>query len=83
MLVGDFGMTRDVYSTDYYRSNGNSRVPVKWMPPEALNDGVSNEKTDIVSCNYTQCILSPLPSVVVWSDVLGGVQSGAQSLSWY
>ena len=49
VLVGDFGLTRDVYTAEYYRSNGNSRVPVKWMPPEALNDGISNEKTDVVS----------------------------------
>ena len=49
VLVGDFGLARDVYATDYYRSSANSRLPVKWMPPETLNDGISNEKTDVVS----------------------------------
>ena len=49
MLVGDFGLARDVYDADYYRSSANSRLPVKWMPPETLNDGISNEKTDVVS----------------------------------
>ena len=48
MLVGDFGLARDVYAADYYRSSANSRLPVKWMPPETLNDGISNEKTDVV-----------------------------------
>ena len=48
VLVGDFGLTRDVYAAGYYRNNQNNRIPVKWMPPETLNDGISNEKTDVV-----------------------------------
>ena len=51
VLVGDFGLARDVYAADYYRSNASSRLPVKWMPPETLNDGISNEKTDVVNHN--------------------------------
>ena len=49
VLVGDFGLARDVYAQGYYRHNPSSRLPVKWMPPETLNDGISNEKTDVVS----------------------------------
>ena len=52
VLVGDFGLARDVYSTDYYRINPSSRLPVKWMPPETFNDGISNEKTDVVNHVY-------------------------------
>ena len=48
MLVGDFGLARDVYSADYYRAGKGARLPVKWMPPEALTDGISTEKTDVV-----------------------------------
>ena len=48
MLVGDFGLARDVYGADYYRSSAKCRLPVKWMPPETFNDGISNEKTDVV-----------------------------------
>ena len=48
--VGDFGLTRDIYHTDYYRSsNKDAKLPIKWMPPEAFNDKISNEKTDVVS----------------------------------
>ena len=48
--VGDFGLARDVYSSDYYRANNkNAKLPVKWMSPEALHDNISNEKTDVVS----------------------------------
>ena len=46
--VGDFGLARDVYSADYYRAGKGARLPVKWMPPETLTDGMSNEKTDVV-----------------------------------
>jgi serine/threonine protein kinase len=46
--VGDFGLARDVYSSDYYRANKSTKLPVKWMPPETLHDGISNEKTDVV-----------------------------------
>lgn len=56
--VGDFGLARDIYSSDYYRSGGNSIVPVKWMPPETLYDRISNEKTDIVRPNLIIAIYS-------------------------
>ncbi|KAK2154274.1 hypothetical protein LSH36_272g02041 [Paralvinella palmiformis] len=34
--IGDFGMSRDVYSTDYYRVGGQTMLPVRWMPPESI-----------------------------------------------
>ena len=46
--VGDFGLARDVYSSDYYKASQNAKLPVKWMPPETLHDAVSNERTDVV-----------------------------------
>ena len=48
VLVGDFGLARDVYIADYYRAGKGARLPVKWMPPETLTDGISNGKTDVV-----------------------------------
>ena len=49
--MGDFGLARDIYSTDYYRAGKGARLPVKWMSPEALTDNISTEKTDVVSIN--------------------------------
>ena len=46
--VADFGMSRDVYHSDYYRLTHSARLPVKWMPPESLFDSIFNEKTDVV-----------------------------------
>ncbi|KAM6959396.1 BDNF/NT-3 growth factors receptor [Aplochiton taeniatus] len=36
--IGDFGMSRDVYSTDYYRVSvgGHTMLPIRWMPPESI-----------------------------------------------
>uniref|UniRef100_A0A3Q3M4S9 Tyrosine-protein kinase receptor n=1 Tax=Mastacembelus armatus TaxID=205130 RepID=A0A3Q3M4S9_9TELE len=45
--IGDFGMSRDIYSTDYYRVStclnynfrkvgGHTMLPIRWMPPESI-----------------------------------------------
>ena len=46
--VADFGLTRDVYSTEYYRVDKHATLPVKWMSLESLLDGYFDEKTDVV-----------------------------------
>ncbi|XP_073958347.1 insulin-like receptor isoform X2 [Choristoneura fumiferana] len=47
--VGDFGMTRDIYETDYYRKGSKGLLPVRWMSPESLKDGVFSSSSDIWS----------------------------------
>lgn len=42
----DFGMTRDIYETDYYRKGGKGLLPVRWMAPESLKDGVFTAHSD-------------------------------------
>ena len=49
--VADFGLTRDIYSTEYYRIEKHATLPVKWMALESLLDGYFDEKTDVV-CTY-------------------------------
>lgn len=44
--IGDFGMTRDVYETDYYRKGTKGLLPVRWMAPESLRDGVFSSSSD-------------------------------------
>eukprot|EP00731_Ephydatia_muelleri_P000862 Em0001g862a len=51
--IGDFGLARDVYMTDYYKASTHVALPVKWMPPEMLHDGISNEKTDVWAYGVT------------------------------
>lgn len=44
--IADFGLTRGVYSKSYYRKDGGM-LPVKWMAPECLIDGVFTCKGDV------------------------------------
>ncbi|KAI7790771.1 insulin receptor b precursor [Triplophysa rosa] len=44
--IGDFGMTRDIYETDYYRKGGKGLLPVRWMAPESLKDGIFTAHSD-------------------------------------
>lgn len=44
--IGDFGMTRDIYETDYYRKGTKGLLPVRWMAPESLKDGVFTSSSD-------------------------------------
>ncbi|KAJ9594151.1 hypothetical protein L9F63_014407, partial [Diploptera punctata] len=47
--IGDFGMTRDIYETDYYRNGSKGLLPVRWMSPESLADGVFTSQSDVWS----------------------------------
>jgi len=45
--IGDFGLARDIYKNDYYRKEGEGLLPVRWMSPESLIDGVFTTQSDI------------------------------------
>ena len=50
--VADFGFSRDIYVSDYYRLDHPALLPVKWLAPEALFDRKFTMKTDVVSVNH-------------------------------
>ncbi|WAR20368.1 ALK-like protein [Mya arenaria] len=80
--IADFGMSRDIYSADYYRKGGKTMLPIKWMPPEAFLDGVFTSKTDVWSFGvllweiYTLGYM-PYPGQTN-SDVMHFVSSGGR-----
>lgn len=47
--IGDFGLTRDIYESDYYLRKRNGLMPVRWMAPESLNNGLFTTETDVFS----------------------------------
>ena len=48
--IADFGLSRDVYESDYYGLGGKSvLLPVRWMPPESLLYGRFTVKSDVWS----------------------------------
>ena len=49
--VADFGLSRDIYVSDYYRLEHSTPLPIKWLAPEAIFDRVFTIKSDVVSVN--------------------------------
>lgn len=47
--ISDFGLSRDIYASDYYRVQGKSLLPVRWMPPEAILYGKFTIESDVWS----------------------------------
>ena len=49
--VADFGLAESVDTTKNYFRQGHDdsiKLPVKWLAPECINDGVFSEKSDVV-----------------------------------
>ena len=47
--IGDFGMARQLYASEYYRQTEQSTnwaLPLRWMAPESYTDGTWDLKTD-------------------------------------
>ena len=47
--IADFGLSRDIYSQDYYRVQSRSLLPVRWMPVEAILYGRFSSESDVWS----------------------------------
>lgn len=47
--VGDFGLTRDIYVSNYYRRDTQGQLPVRWMAPESLKDNMYTSASDVWS----------------------------------
>ncbi|KAH8264714.1 hypothetical protein KR044_002241 [Drosophila immigrans] len=45
--IGDFGLARDIYKSDYYRKEGEGLLPVRWMALESLVDGIFSTQSDV------------------------------------
>ena len=61
--IGDFGMTRDIYETDYYRKGGKGLLPVRWMAPESLLDGMFTSYSDVWSYGIVLWEMATLGSI--------------------
>ena len=49
--MADFGLSESIDVTkDYFRQDQEAvvKLPIKWMAPESISDGVFSEKSDVV-----------------------------------
>ncbi|KRX23543.1 Protein roller-3 [Trichinella nelsoni] len=79
--IGDFGMTRDVYEEDYYRVEGHGLLPVRWMAPESMIDGVFTTKTDVWSSNSKTMLFRSF-AVLLWEVMTLGKQPYSGRSNW-
>ena len=54
--LGDFGLSRDVYDEQTYTIVGRALLPIRWMAPESLRDGVFNTYSDVWSYGLFFCL---------------------------
>ena len=48
--IGDFGLAREIYSMHYYKQmSSNKLLPIRWMSPESICDGIYTSKSDVWS----------------------------------
>ncbi|KAL9962852.1 hypothetical protein ACROYT_G031998 [Oculina patagonica] len=61
--IGDFGMSRDIYATDYYKMSKETLLPIRWLAPEAFLYGKFTLKSDVYAYG-----------VVLWETFTFGLQ---------
>ncbi|XP_018415569.1 PREDICTED: tyrosine-protein kinase receptor TYRO3 [Nanorana parkeri] len=53
VCVADFGLSKKIYSGDYYRQGCASKLPVKWLALESLADNVYTAYSDVWAFGIT------------------------------
>ncbi len=51
--VADFGLSESIGSKEYFRQDkfADIKLPIRWLAPESLEDGVFSQKSDVV-CSH-------------------------------
>ncbi|XP_007957601.2 tyrosine-protein kinase Mer [Orycteropus afer afer] len=53
VCVADFGLSKKIYSGDYYRQGRIAKMPVKWIAIESLADRIYTSKSDVWAFGVT------------------------------
>lgn len=92
--MADFGLSKQIHSSNYYRQNSVVCVPIKWMAMESLSESIYTTKSDVVSrvpplgtvilpgdvIMLPADVLPSVSSVVVWGDHVGDSVPGEDPL---
>ena len=48
--VADFGLSESIGSKQYFRQDkfADVKLPIRWLAPESLEDGIFSQKSDVV-----------------------------------
>ncbi|XP_052527376.1 receptor-type tyrosine-protein kinase FLT3 isoform X4 [Tympanuchus pallidicinctus] len=81
MKICDFGLARDVVNDSNYIVQGNVRLPVKWMAPESLFEGMYTMKSDVWSYGILlweifSLGVNPYPGIQVDANFYKLIKSG-------
>ena len=66
--LADFGLSRNLYQSNYYRIQGNAILPIRWMATESYY-GKFSEKTDVWSFGVTMWELFTLADQQPYSEM--------------
>ena len=78
--VGDLGLARHVYMTDFYHTSSNVGLPIRWMAPESIADRFFTSQSDVWSFGvvlWEIATLAKLPFKNLSNDeVIASVEAG-------